>query len=135
MRGEDSLVRALWAGKPFVWQIYPQDDGAHRAKLEAFLDWLQAPPSLRALHRALERPGPSAQRPGAALADCSDLADWQRLCSPARATPAANRTILTTPAARFRREKTLKSAGFAALAVELQHHGSRRRMRRLDAAA
>jgi uncharacterized repeat protein (TIGR03837 family) len=50
VRGEDSLVRALWAGKPFVWQIYPQDDGAHAAKLNAFLDWLQAPPSLRTFH-------------------------------------------------------------------------------------
>ena len=29
VRGEDSLVRALWAGKPFVWQIYPQHDDAH----------------------------------------------------------------------------------------------------------
>ncbi len=29
VRGEDSLVRALWAGAPFVWQIYPQDDDAH----------------------------------------------------------------------------------------------------------
>ncbi len=38
VRGEDSLVRAIWAGKPFVWQIYPQDDAAHHAKLEAFLD-------------------------------------------------------------------------------------------------
>ncbi len=38
VRGEDSLVRAIWAGKPFVWQIYPQDDGAHHAKLAAFLD-------------------------------------------------------------------------------------------------
>ncbi len=37
VRGEDSLVRALWAGAPFVWQIYPQHDGAHDAKLEAFL--------------------------------------------------------------------------------------------------
>jgi uncharacterized repeat protein (TIGR03837 family) len=51
VRGEDSLVRALWAGRPFVWQLYPQDDGAHHAKLEAFLDWLQAPPSWRAFHR------------------------------------------------------------------------------------
>ncbi len=51
VRGEDSLVRALWAGKPFVWQIYPQSDGAHGPKLEAFLDWLQAPPDLRAFHR------------------------------------------------------------------------------------
>jgi uncharacterized repeat protein (TIGR03837 family) len=51
VRGEDSLVRALWAGKAFVWQIYPQDDGAHGPKLEAFLDWLEAPESLRQFHR------------------------------------------------------------------------------------
>ena len=38
VRGEDSLVRALWAGHPFVWQIYPQHDGAHEAKLQAFID-------------------------------------------------------------------------------------------------
>ncbi|MFC5301122.1 elongation factor P maturation arginine rhamnosyltransferase EarP [Azospira restricta] len=38
VRGEDSLVRAIWAGKPFVWHIYPQDDAAHRVKLDAFLD-------------------------------------------------------------------------------------------------
>jgi uncharacterized repeat protein (TIGR03837 family) len=38
VRGEDSFVRAQWAGRPFVWQIYPQQDDAHRRKLEAFLD-------------------------------------------------------------------------------------------------
>ncbi|MDL2338824.1 MAG: elongation factor P maturation arginine rhamnosyltransferase EarP [Pseudomonadota bacterium] len=37
VRGEDSLVRAIWAGRPFVWQIYPQDDEAHAFKLAAFL--------------------------------------------------------------------------------------------------
>lgn len=37
VRGEDSFVRAQWAGRPFVWQLYPQADGAHEAKLEAFL--------------------------------------------------------------------------------------------------
>jgi uncharacterized repeat protein (TIGR03837 family) len=51
VRGEDSLVRALWAGKPFVWQIYPQTDNAHHGKLEAFLDWLNAPTSWRHFHR------------------------------------------------------------------------------------
>jgi uncharacterized repeat protein (TIGR03837 family) len=50
VRGEDSLVRALWAGQPFVWHIYPQGDGAHAAKLDAFLDWLQAPADLRLFH-------------------------------------------------------------------------------------
>lgn len=42
VRGEDSFVRAQWAGRPFVWQAYPQRDGAHRAKLLAFLDHLLA---------------------------------------------------------------------------------------------
>lgn len=51
VRGEDSLVRALWAGRPLVWQIYPQHDQAHHAKLEAFLDWLDAPASLQHFHR------------------------------------------------------------------------------------
>jgi uncharacterized repeat protein (TIGR03837 family) len=37
VRGEDSFVRAQWAGLPFVWHIYPQDGGAHLAKLDAFL--------------------------------------------------------------------------------------------------
>ncbi|MDR3393348.1 MAG: elongation factor P maturation arginine rhamnosyltransferase EarP [Sulfuriferula sp.] len=37
VRGEDSFVRALWAGRPFVWHIYPQTDDAHHAKLDAFL--------------------------------------------------------------------------------------------------
>lgn len=50
VRGEDSLVRALWAGQPMVWQIYPQHDNAHHDKLNAFLDWLQAPESLRRFH-------------------------------------------------------------------------------------
>lgn len=38
VRGEDSLVRACWAARPFVWHLYPQHDGAHGPKLEAFLD-------------------------------------------------------------------------------------------------
>lgn len=37
VRGEDSFVRAQWAGAPFVWQAYPQAGDAHRVKAEAFL--------------------------------------------------------------------------------------------------
>jgi uncharacterized repeat protein (TIGR03837 family) len=41
VRGEDSFVRAQWAQRPFVWQIYPQTEGAHLVKLDAFLTlWL-----------------------------------------------------------------------------------------------
>jgi uncharacterized repeat protein (TIGR03837 family) len=38
VRGEDSFVRAQWAGRPMLWHIYQQDDDAHWVKLEAFLD-------------------------------------------------------------------------------------------------
>jgi uncharacterized repeat protein (TIGR03837 family) len=38
VRGEDSFVRAQWAGKPLVWQIYAQAEDAHQEKLTAFLD-------------------------------------------------------------------------------------------------
>jgi len=51
VRGEDSLVRALWANQPFVWQIYPQHDDAHHQKLEALLEMLDAPPAWRAFHK------------------------------------------------------------------------------------
>lgn len=37
VRGEDSFVRAQWAGRPFVWHIYEQEEGVHLEKLEAFL--------------------------------------------------------------------------------------------------
>ena len=50
VRGEDSLVRALWAGTPSIWHIYPQHDNAHHDKLNAFLDWMDAPSSLRQFH-------------------------------------------------------------------------------------
>ncbi len=37
VRGEDSCVRAQWAARPFVWQIYPQHDAVHLKKLDEFL--------------------------------------------------------------------------------------------------
>ena len=51
VRGEDSWVRAIWAQKPFIWQIYPQDDGVHLEKMNAFLRRFNAPPSLVNAHR------------------------------------------------------------------------------------
>ncbi|MEP7207599.1 MAG: elongation factor P maturation arginine rhamnosyltransferase EarP [Casimicrobiaceae bacterium] len=37
VRGEDSFVRAQWAGRPFGWNVYPQADTAHAMKLDAFV--------------------------------------------------------------------------------------------------
>ena len=55
VRGEDSFLRAQWAGKPFVWQIYRQDDDAHLPKLDAFLDnyCADAPPEVNAAIRRM----------------------------------------------------------------------------------
>lgn len=86
VRGEDSLVRALWAGKPLIWQIYPQDDNAHIAKLNAFLDWLQAPASLRAFHHRYNGlPTPLAQAP-LIWPSPTTLETWQACIQAARQT-------------------------------------------------
>jgi len=45
-------VRAVWAGAPFVWQAYPQHDGAHAAKLDALLQAWRPPPAVAALWQA-----------------------------------------------------------------------------------
>ncbi len=70
VRGEDSLVRAIWARKPFIWQIYPQHDNAHNQKLTAFLDLIEAPTSLRAFHQVWNGLS-DAELP------CVDLQEWQ----------------------------------------------------------
>ena len=87
VRGEDSIVRALWAGKAFVWQIYPQDDGAHRAKLDAFLDMLEAPPSLRAFHHTWNAGPHSLGHPpnGSQLPSLEEAPAWQKTSLRARA--------------------------------------------------
>jgi uncharacterized repeat protein (TIGR03837 family) len=58
VRGEDSFVRAQWAGKPFVWHIYPQQDSAHHPKLEAFMARAGLPTEWRALWRGWNGLGP-----------------------------------------------------------------------------
>ena len=52
VRGEDSFVRAQWAQRPFVWQIYPQTENTHLVKLEAFLTrYLQSFPESETVKR------------------------------------------------------------------------------------
>ncbi|MGE4338086.1 MAG: elongation factor P maturation arginine rhamnosyltransferase EarP [Pigmentiphaga sp.] len=66
IRGEDSFVRAQLAGRPLLWHIYPQADGAHRVKLEAWLAKARPPAGLAELHR----------RWNAAPADAEVVNDW-----------------------------------------------------------
>ena len=72
VRGEDSLVRALWAGAPFVWQAYPQQDGAHWRKVDAMLGQWRAPPAVAAAWRAWNGAAGSTW----ALPECT--ADWRQ---------------------------------------------------------
>jgi len=57
VRGEDSVIRAHWAGRPFIWQIYRQTEQAHLDKLDAFLSLMlaDAPPLLAALWRQVHQ--------------------------------------------------------------------------------
>jgi uncharacterized repeat protein (TIGR03837 family) len=108
VRGEDSLVRALWAGVPFVWQLYPQADGAHVAKLEAFLDLFLsgAEPTLAAALRFLFRRWNGVDRSGRQLClpAMSPGSPWRQHCAAWRDTLASG-TDLTASLLEFVRSK------------------------------
>ena len=98
VRGEDSLVRALWAGQPLVWQLYPQSDDAHLAKLAAFMDAIDAPASLRNFHAAWNTSVEPTDAPP--LPDLADLSDWSA-CIQAATQALQAQDDLTTQLMRF----------------------------------
>lgn len=91
VRGEDSLVRALWAGQPFLWQLYPQDDGVHFDKLAAFLRWFDGPPDWHAWMRAWND-APDAEPPPLTP---QRLAVWREAARDTRARLLAQDDLLT----------------------------------------
>ncbi|MBS0451026.1 MAG: elongation factor P maturation arginine rhamnosyltransferase EarP [Proteobacteria bacterium] len=92
VRGEDSVVRALWAGAPLAWQIYPQDDDAHHEKLNAFLDWLGAPASLRRFQHGWNGFANSRLE----WPDAKELAAWALACQGALARLLAQPDLATS---------------------------------------
>lgn len=40
VRGENSLCQGLISGKPVLWDIYKESNGAHREKTEDFIGWI-----------------------------------------------------------------------------------------------
>jgi uncharacterized repeat protein (TIGR03837 family) len=78
VRGEDSFMRAQWAARPFVWQLYPQEEQAHRIKMQAFLA------------RYL---GASVMGSAAGLVDLWTA--WNGLLPPARVAPAWTASLAT----------------------------------------
>jgi hypothetical protein len=41
VRGENSAVKAMLAGKPFLWDFYKEKNGAHAEKIEDFLAFME----------------------------------------------------------------------------------------------
>ena len=91
VRGEDSLVRALCAGRAFAWQIYPQDDDVHHVKLDAFLDAVDAPPAWRRFHRAWNGVSDTTF----AWPDAAEQDDWAAAAQRARRRLLAQDDLVT----------------------------------------
>lgn len=112
VRGEDSFVRAQWAGRPFLWQLYAQDDGAHGPKLAAFL----------ALHLASTSGSAWADLLGQAMQQWNGLAPctsklalppvktWLHHCQAWR-TQLSQQTDLCTQLVAFAQQKAPAGAG------------------------
>lgn len=80
VRGEDSWIRAIWAGRPLIWQPYFQQEDSHLEKLQAFLQryCAQTPATLSteimAAHQAWNASG---YTPQGWQALCAMLPQWQ----------------------------------------------------------
>jgi uncharacterized repeat protein (TIGR03837 family) len=89
VRGEDSAVRAQWAGQPFIWQLYEQGEGSHHIKREAFLsryfETFEGDLAAR-VGRSWRRWNGETDAPQDWSALVKALPDW---CVPARAWTAA----------------------------------------------
>lgn len=86
VRGEDSFVRAQWAGAPLLWHIYPQAEAAHLAKLEAFIARVEGHGMPARWAEALRAWNRGAADPALWRAFVADL---PALAGPARAWSAA----------------------------------------------
>lgn len=77
VRGEDSFVGAIWAGRPFIWQPYEQEDQLHLEKLAA---WLQTTP-FDAATQQLMRNWNQGSLQASDLAKClRQRQQWQQQC-------------------------------------------------------
>lgn len=111
VRGEDSLVRALWAGEPFLWQAYPQADEAHATKVQAAWHRLGLPLEVAPLWQAWNGLGPwpaslPAHAPWRRAVECAraqllrqdDLATQLRQFALERLRPAIGPALASAPA-------------------------------------
>ena len=85
VRGEDSFVRAQWAGRPLLWHIYRQDEDIHLDKLDAFLELYTAalsPAAKAAVVTLWHSPGKCCWNIGRRSASTRRTGVWNKACRP-----------------------------------------------------
>ncbi|MEO8122639.1 MAG: elongation factor P maturation arginine rhamnosyltransferase EarP [Burkholderiales bacterium] len=98
VRGEDSFVRAQWAGKPFVWQAYPQPDDVRLVKVDAFLDRFLAgvdPKLAKPLRHFWRAWNASAATPQSRAVTLPDAPGWRARCEAWRDALTAQPDLVT----------------------------------------
>jgi uncharacterized repeat protein (TIGR03837 family) len=102
VRGEDSIVRGIWAGKPLIWQIYPQTENTHLDKLRAWFAQTGLPEDI--CNVMMHWNPESAQNDSAAAKDCVNaaaLADPIHLSSYKKLSDDGDTHVSQTKAAEF----------------------------------
>lgn len=78
VRGEDSLVRGIWAARPMIWQAYRQPDDIHLDKLDAWLECASWKPDICQIMQAWNRgDGQSLVSALTARLSPDPLSQWQ----------------------------------------------------------
>lgn len=106
VRGEDSVIRAQWAGQPLIWQIYPQDDDVHLVKLQAFMEivaTVNTNDSWREMMLAWNTPNDTHQWSNA----LNHLTDWQIMAREWQAYLTAQPSLTTKLMQFFQRKHSL----------------------------
>ncbi len=110
VRGEDSFVRAIWARKPFLWQIYEQSEDTHLKKLQAWLSLFPGQEETKAMMRSWNSPSRHAyftQQLTALLNTPGQMHNWRRSCRTFAENLSKNKTLSTS--IQFFYEKTANS--------------------------
>ncbi len=109
------MIRAHWAGRPFIWQIYRQEEQAHLIKLQAFLDkYLQhAPPEQKACIEKLHMAWNLEQDIGAEFALFSNFSEQIQMHNKKWQEYLIQQQDLASNLVRFAENKLIMSRNFS----------------------
>lgn len=99
VRGEDSFVRAIWARRPFLWQIYEQSEDTHLKKLQAWLTLFPGQEETKAMMRSWNSPSRHAyftNQLSALLNTHGQMDSWRRSCRTFAEILSKNKTLSTS---------------------------------------